>query len=157
MDFYRYFGQLVFVLMPAAPECKRSHHGRIMKCVTFLLLLPETLKKLKRASKHSGRLPVCYNVLTISLKERMAGELYPVNDHASVPKNGTVMLSLSEKKRNVEPVAQTTTTIATTPTTEQNINNNNVEISTWQSLHPTLRERHVKINEKCYIMLFLLQ
>ncbi|XP_056616579.1 BTB/POZ domain-containing protein 6-A isoform X1 [Triplophysa dalaica] len=128
--------------MPAAPECKRSHHGRIMKCVTFLLLLPETLKKLKSASKHSGRLPVCYNVLTISLKERMAGELYPVNDHASVQKNGTVMLSLSEKKRNVEPVAQTTTTIATTPTAEQNINNNNVEISTWQSLHPTLRERN---------------
>ncbi|KAA0718123.1 BTB/POZ domain-containing protein 6-A [Triplophysa tibetana] len=82
----------------------------------------------------------------------MAGELYPVNDHASVPKNGTVMLSLSEKKRNVEPVAQTTTTIARTPTTEQNINNNNVEISTWQSLHPTLRERQVKNNEKNALM-----
>lgn len=130
--------------MPAAPECKLSHHGRIMKCVTFLLLLPETLKKLKRANKHPGRLSACYNVLTLSLKKRMAAELYPANDHATVPKNGTVMLSLSEKKRNVEPVAQTATTIVTTPTTEQNINNNNVEIPSWQSAHPTLRERQVK-------------
>lgn len=129
-----------FVLMPAAPECRLSHHGRIMKCVTFLLLLPETLKKLKRASKHPGRLSVCYNILTLSLKKRMAAELYPVNDRATVQKNGTVMLSLPEKK-SVEPVAQTTASIAATPTTEQNINNNNVEIPSWHSAHPTLRER----------------
>lgn len=144
---HRCFGQLCFVLMPAAPECNPSHHGRIMKCVTFLLLLPETLKKLKRASKHPGRLSVCYNVLTLSLKKRMAAELYPVNDHATVPKNE--MLSLSEKKKkNVEPVPNTATTIATTPTTEQNINNNNVEIPSWQCAHPTLRERQVKNEEK---------
>ncbi|XP_026079342.1 BTB/POZ domain-containing protein 6-A isoform X1 [Carassius auratus] len=128
--------------MPAAPECKLSHHGRIMKCVTFLLLLPETLKKLKRASKHPGRLSLCYNILTLSLKKRMAAELYPVNDHATVQKNGTVMLSLPEKKRSVEPVAQSTASIATTPTAEQNINNNNVEIPSWHSTHPTLRERN---------------
>ncbi len=127
--------------MPTAPECKLSHHGRIMKCVTFLLLLPETLKKLKRESKHPGRLSLCYNILTLSLKKRMAAELYPVNDHTTVQKNGTVMLSLPEKKRSVEPVAQSTASIATTPTTEQNINNNNVEISSWHSAHPTLRER----------------
>lgn len=126
--------------MPAAPECRLSHHGRIMKCVTFLLLLPETLKKLKRASKHPGRLSVCYNILTLSLKKRMAAELYPVNDHATVQKSGTVMLSLPEK-RSAEPVAQTTASVAATPTTEQNINNNNVEIPSWHSAHPTLRER----------------
>ncbi len=88
--------------MPTAPEGKLSHHGRIMKCVTFLLLLPETLKKVKRTSKHPGRLSLCYNILTLSLKKRMAAELYPVNDHATVQKNGTVMLSLPEKKRSVE-------------------------------------------------------
>lgn len=130
------------VLMPAAPECRLSNHGRIMKCVTFLLLLPETLKKLKRASKHPGRLSVCYNILTLSLKKRMAAELYPVSDHATLQKSGAVMLSLPEKKRSVEPVSQTTASIATTPTTEQNINNNNVEIPSWHSAHPTLRERH---------------
>lgn len=70
----------------------------------------------------------------------MAAELYPVNDRATVQKNGTVMLSLPEKK-SVEPVAQTTASIAATPTTEQNINNNNVEIPSWHSAHPTLRER----------------
>nr|NP_001108397.1 BTB/POZ domain-containing protein 6-A [Danio rerio]AAI55623.1 Zgc:172197 protein [Danio rerio] len=113
-----------------------------MKCVTFLLLLPETLKKLKRASKHPGRLSVCYNILTLSLKKRMAAELYPVSDHATLQKSGAVMLSLPEKKRNVEPVSQTTASIATTPTTEQNINNNNVEIPSWHSAHPTLRERN---------------
>lgn len=129
-----------FVLMPAAPECRLSHHGRIMKCVTFILLLPETLKKLKRTSKHPGRLSVCYNILSLSLKKRMAAELYPVNDHATVQKNGTVMLSLPEKK-SAEPVAQTTACTATTPTTEQNINNNNVEVPSWHSAHPTLRER----------------
>ncbi len=136
-----------FVLMPTAPEGKLSHHGRIMKCVTFLLLLPETLKKVKRTSKHPGRLSLCYNILTLSLKKRMAAELYPVNDHATVQKNGTVMLSLPEKKRSVGPVAQSTACIATTPTTEQNINNNNVEIPSWHSAHPTLRERQgIQIN-----------
>ncbi|XP_051504214.1 BTB/POZ domain-containing protein 6-A isoform X1 [Myxocyprinus asiaticus] len=127
--------------MPAAPECRLSHHGRLMKCVSFLLLLPETLKKLNRASKHPDRLSVCYNILNISLKKRMAAELYSVNDPTAVPKNGTVMLNIPEKK-SVEPVTQTAKSIATTPTTEQNINNNNVEIPSWQSAHPTLRERN---------------
>uniref|UniRef100_A0A8C2JVZ1 BTB (POZ) domain containing 6a n=1 Tax=Cyprinus carpio TaxID=7962 RepID=A0A8C2JVZ1_CYPCA len=137
--------------MPAAPERKLSHNGRIMKCVTFLLLLPETLKRLKRASKHPGRLSLCYNILTLSLKKRMAAELYPVNDHAPVQKNETVMRSLSEKKRSVEPVAQTTASIATTPTTEQNINNNNVEIPSWHSAHPTLRERQDMLNRSAFV------
>ncbi|TRY65824.1 hypothetical protein DNTS_018002 [Danionella cerebrum] len=128
--------------MPSTPECKLSNHGRVMKCVTFLLLLPETLKKLKRTSKHPGRLSVCYNILTLSLNKRMAAELYPVNDHGAVQKNGAVMLSVPEKKRCAEPVTQTPATIATSPTTEQNTNNNNEEIPSWHSAHPTLRERH---------------
>ncbi|XP_020356856.1 BTB/POZ domain-containing protein 6-B-like isoform X1 [Oncorhynchus nerka] len=118
--------------MPTA-DCRLLHHGRIMKCLTFLLLLPETLKKSKTTGKHTSRLPVCYEILTLSLKKKMAAELYPATN------NGTTVTG-TDKKSNVQ-VTQSTTT-ATTPTTQQNINNNNVEPPSWQSSHPTLRERN---------------
>jgi BTB/POZ domain-containing protein 3/6 len=106
-----------------------------MKCLTFLLLLPETLKKSKKTGKHTGSLPVCYEILTLSLKKKMAAELYPAT--TNLTNNGTTVTA-SDKKSDVQ-VTQSTTT-ATTPTTQQNINNN-VDPPSWQSSHPTLRER----------------
>nr|XP_046165005.1 BTB/POZ domain-containing protein 6-B-like isoform X2 [Oncorhynchus gorbuscha] len=103
----------------------------------LLQLIRETLKKSKKTGKHTGSLPVCYEILTLSLKKKMAAELYPAT--TNLTNNGTTVTA-SDKKSDVQ-VTQSTTT-ATTPTTQQNINNNNVDPPSWQSSHPTLRERN---------------
>uniref|UniRef100_A0AAY4B842 BTB domain-containing protein n=1 Tax=Denticeps clupeoides TaxID=299321 RepID=A0AAY4B842_9TELE len=93
--------------MPAAPECRLLQHGRVMRCLTFILLLPETLKRSKKT-----RLPVCYELLSLSLKRKMAAEICTATNPA-----------------------------ATTPGARHNLldNNHNVEPSGW---HPNLRERN---------------
>lgn len=136
--------------MPTA-DCRLLHHGRIMRCLTYLLLLPETLKKSKKVCKLPGRLPVCYEILTLSLtskkkqqqqkeeEEKMAAELYPAaNTNNPNLSNGTTVAD-TEKTKEVH-VSQASSA-ATTPTTQQNINNNNVDPPSWQCSHPTLRER----------------
>uniref|UniRef100_A0A8C5HLY2 BTB/POZ domain-containing protein 6-B-like n=1 Tax=Gouania willdenowi TaxID=441366 RepID=A0A8C5HLY2_GOUWI len=125
--------------MPAA-DCRLLHHGRIMRCLTSLLLLPEALKK----SKKLGRLPVCYEILSLS-NTKMAAELYPAADNTTNSlANGTTVAD-TDKTELVE-LCQASScggSTATTPTTQQNINNNNVEIPpSWQCSHPTLRERN---------------
>nr|XP_040056311.1 BTB/POZ domain-containing protein 6-B-like [Gasterosteus aculeatus aculeatus] len=152
--------------MPTA-DCRLLHHGRIMRCLTYLLLLPETLKKSKKVGKLPGKLPVCYEILTLSLtskkkqqqqqeEEKMAAELYP----AAGPNNpnlstGTTVADTEKTNKEVQ-VSQAGAgggggdgdggggrgSAATTPTTQQNINNNNVEPPSWQCSHPTLRERN---------------
>ncbi|KPP73260.1 BTB/POZ domain-containing protein 6-like [Scleropages formosus] len=122
--------------MPAAPDCL---HGRIMKCLTFLLFLPETLKRSRKSVKRSARLPVCYEIVTLSLKKKMAAELYPASTQTSLPASGT-SLSAPAKKSTL-PVPHATRPTATSAA-QQNINNNNVETTSWQSAHPTLRERN---------------
>lgn len=156
--------------MPTA-DCRLLHHGRIMRCLTYLLLLPETLKKSKKVGKLPGKLPVCYEILTLSLtskkkqqqqqeEEKMAAELYP----AAGPNNpnlstGTTVADTEKTNKEVQ-VSQAGAgggggggggdgdggggrgSAATTPTTQQNINNNNVEPPSWQCSHPTLRERY---------------
>lgn len=125
--------------MPTA-DCRLLHHGRIMRCLTFLLLLPETLKKSKKSGKHSGRFPVCYEILTLSLRnKKMAAELHPATSNTNLPNNGTTVTA-TDKANDVQVTLSSTT--ATTPTTQQNINNNNVDPQSWQSTHPTLRERY---------------
>uniref|UniRef100_H3D4B5 BTB domain containing 6 n=1 Tax=Tetraodon nigroviridis TaxID=99883 RepID=H3D4B5_TETNG len=94
-------------------------HGRIMRCLACLLLLPETLKR----SRKVGRLPLCYELLALSLtsrkKQKMAAELYPAANNSNLSGGTTVAA-----------------------TSQQNINNNNVEPPSWQCSHPTLRERN---------------
>lgn len=118
-----------------------------------MLLLPETLKKSKKVTKLPGRLPLCYEILTLSLsskkkqqqKEKMAAELYPANNTNLA--NGTTVAD-AEKTKELQ-VCQASGSsagggggsAATTPTTQQNINNNNVDPPSWQCSHPTLRER----------------
>ncbi|KAF3845092.1 hypothetical protein F7725_008255 [Dissostichus mawsoni] len=132
-------------------DCRLLHHGRIMRCLTYLLLLPETLKKSKKVSKLPGRLPLCYEILTLSLtskkkkqqqeeeQEKMAAELYPAAN-TNLSSSGTTVAD-TEKPKEV-PVSQAGSSAATTPTTQQNINNNNVDPPSWPCSHPTLRERN---------------
>ncbi|MBN3300717.1 BTBD6 protein, partial [Amia calva] len=120
--------------MPTAADCL---HGRIMKCLTFFLLLPETLKKSKKSVKHPGKLPVCYEIVTLSLKKKMAAELYPASTNTNLPhSNGT---TVTAAKKSIVQVSRTVTP-CTAAATQQNISNNNVETANWQSSHPTLRE-----------------
>ncbi|XP_046877808.1 BTB/POZ domain-containing protein 6-B isoform X1 [Hypomesus transpacificus] len=123
--------------MPAPPDCL---YGRIMKFLTFFLLLPETLKRTKKGGKQSGKLPVCYEIVTLSLKKKMAAELYPASINTNLPNSNDAAVTAASKKSIVQ-VTQTVT-VPTTTATQQNINNNNVETSSWQSTHPTLRERN---------------
>lgn len=133
--------------MPTA-DCRLVHHGRIMRCLTYLLLLPETLKKSKKVAKLPGRLPVCYEILTLSLtskkkqqQKKMAAELYPAaNTNNTNLANGTTVAD-TEKTKEVQVNQASSSSAATTPATQQNINNNNIDPPSWQCSHPTLRER----------------
>lgn len=122
--------------MPASPDCL---YGRIMKFLTFFLLLPETLKRTRKSGKQTGKLPVCYEIVTLSLKKKMAAELYPASINTNIPNSNGTAVTAASKKTIVEVTEPVTT--PTTTTTQQNINNNNVETASWQSTHPTLRER----------------
>lgn len=114
-----------------------------MRCLTSLLLLPETLKK----SGKVGRLPLCYELLALSLasrkRQKMAAELYPAADNSNLSGGTTVADADKTEEAQVKLAAATAAGggTATTPTTQQNINNNNVEPPSWQCSHPTLRER----------------
>lgn len=137
--------------MPEPPDCL---YGRIMKFFTFLLLLPETLKRTKKSGKQSGKLPVCYEIVTLSVKKKMAAELYPASLNTNLPNsNGAVVTAAS--KKNIVQVTQAVT-VPTTTATQQNINNNNVETTSWQSTHPTLRERYVKLQFSFYCIMQIL-
>lgn len=136
--------------MPTA-DCRLLHHGRIMRCLTYLLLLPETLKKSKKVRKLPGKLPVCYEILTLSLTskkqqqqrdKKMAAELYPAaNANTANLANGTTVADTEKPKEVQVNQASSSSSAATTPTSQHNINNNNVEPPSWQCSHPTLRER----------------
>uniref|UniRef100_A0A3Q3E1K5 BTB domain containing 6 n=1 Tax=Labrus bergylta TaxID=56723 RepID=A0A3Q3E1K5_9LABR len=140
--------------MPTA-DCRLLHHGRIMRCLTYLLLLPETLKKSKKVGKLPGRLPVCYEILSLTRskkqqqeqeqKEKMAAELYPSNTNNTNLSSGTTVAD-TEKTKEVQvsqaSCSSSSSSAATTPTTQQNINNNNIDPPSWQCSHPTLRERN---------------
>lgn len=133
--------------MPTA-DCRLLHHGRIMRCLTYLFLLPETLKKSKKVSG----LPACYETLTLSLtttkkkkqeeQEKMAAELYPAagTNTTSLASGTTVEDKPGEV--HLSPGSSVGNSAPTTPTTQQNITNNNTEPpGSWQCSHPTLRER----------------
>lgn len=126
------------MLMPTTPDCL---YGRIMKFLTFFLLLPETLKRTRKSGKQLSKLPVCYEIVTLSLRKKMAAELYPASINTNLPNSNSNSTAVTAAgKKTIVQVTQTVTT-PTTTATQQNINNNNVETASWQSTHPTLRER----------------
>ncbi|TRY65429.1 hypothetical protein DNTS_021899 [Danionella cerebrum] len=101
--------------------------GRNMKCLTFLLMLPESVKsKSSKGSKKgspssSSKLPpVCYEIITLKSKKKkkMAAEIFPMK----------------------KPVSSATTV---EQYQQQNLNNNNtIQCCNWQGLYSTIRERN---------------
>lgn len=79
---------------PVIAEESCGHHGRIMKGLTFFLLLPAALKKSKKAVKGSGRAPTCLTAGTASLKKmKPAAEVQEVTG-----KIGSSSLTLPEEE-----------------------------------------------------------
>ncbi|XP_072313180.1 BTB/POZ domain-containing protein 6-B-like [Eucyclogobius newberryi] len=144
--------------MPTA-DCRLLHHGRVMRCLTCLIFLPETLKKSLKVGALPVRLPVCSELLTRSLslkhkkkqqEKKMAAELYPANTGlasgtAGLASGTTVADAEKPKEVTVCQASSSSASAASTPTSvQQNIANNNspVEPASWQCHHPTLRERN---------------
>lgn len=114
--------------------------GKNMKCLTFFLMLPETVKnrskksskKVNSSSSSSGSSgnggsssssklpPVCYEIITLKTKKKkkMAADIFPRKKPAN--SNTTALQQYHQ----------------------QNINNNNIiPAPNWQGLYPTIRER----------------
>ena len=98
--------------------------GRNMKCLTFFLMLPESVKSrsnkgAKKGSPATSKLPpVCYEIITLKTKKKkkMAAEIFPA-------KKSTATATVQQYQ-------------------QQNLNNNNtIQSSNWQGLYPTIRER----------------
>ncbi|KAL6466819.1 hypothetical protein MHYP_G00246230 [Metynnis hypsauchen] len=100
--------------------------GRNMKCLTFFLMLPESVKsKSSKGSKKGSSSgfsklpPVCYEIITLKTKKKkkMAGEFF------------------STKKSSSASTVQRYQ--------QQNLNNNNtIQCCNWQGLYSTIRERN---------------
>ena len=68
-----------------------------MKFLTFFLLLPETLKRTRKSGREPGKLPACYEIVTLSLKKKMAAELYPASINTNLPNsNGPAVTAASD-------------------------------------------------------------
>lgn len=117
--------------MPLDPGCL---DGRIMKCLTFFLLLPETLKKSRKSGRASGKVQACYEIVPLALKRKMAAELYPANTNIANNSNNAAAVTAKKNALHIQHSAPT-------PPQLHNLNNNNIESTNWQSFHPTLRER----------------
>lgn len=113
-------------------------NGRIMKCLTFFLLLPETLKKSKKSARPNGKVPGCYEIVPLALKRKMAAELYPASANTNIA-NSNAAATAANSKKNALQLQQSAQ--PPPPPQLQNLNNNNLESANWQSFHPTLRER----------------
>uniref|UniRef100_A0AAR2IKP9 BACK domain-containing protein n=1 Tax=Pygocentrus nattereri TaxID=42514 RepID=A0AAR2IKP9_PYGNA len=120
--------------MPSAALCRSLHHGRVMKCLAFLLLLPDSLKK--------PRHPACSHTAKPGKMELQ-------------PAGGTAEPGEAEKKRGGSDT-DSSETAAVTPVNKQNddnsvnnnnVNNNNINSDGSSSVQPTLRERYLYSDE----------
>ncbi|XP_014013038.1 BTB/POZ domain-containing protein 3 [Salmo salar] len=112
--------------------------GRKMKCLTFLLMLPESVKSKSASSKSSKKTvnvggasggstgsklpPVCYEIITLKnkKKKKMAADIFP-----STKKQGGGSSATVQEYQ------------------QQNLNNNNtIQNCNWQGLYSTIRERN---------------
>ncbi|XP_017542968.1 BTB/POZ domain-containing protein 6-A [Pygocentrus nattereri] len=118
--------------MPSAALCRSLHHGRVMKCLAFLLLLPDSLKK--------PRHPACSHTAKPGKMELQ-------------PAGGTAEPGEAEKKRGGSDT-DSSETAAVTPVNKQNddnsvnnnnVNNNNINSDGSSSVQPTLRERNAQM------------
>ncbi|XP_074805747.1 BTB/POZ domain-containing protein 3 isoform X3 [Natator depressus] len=110
--------------------------GKNMKCLTFFLMLPETVKNRSKKSSKKGNSsssssssklpPVCYEIITLKTKKKkkMAADIFP-------------------RKKPANP-----NTTAVQQYHQQNLNNNNtIPAPNWQGLYPTIRERYIYCDE----------
>uniref|UniRef100_A0A1A8RGL2 BTB (POZ) domain containing 3b n=1 Tax=Nothobranchius rachovii TaxID=451742 RepID=A0A1A8RGL2_9TELE len=104
--------------------------GRNMKCLTFFLMLPESVKSKSSKSAKKGNTsgssklpPVCYEIIALrsKKKKKMSAEIFPTK----------------------KPASSTTTTTTVQQYQQQNLNNNNtIQNCNWQGLYSTIRERN---------------
>ncbi|XP_037098262.1 BTB/POZ domain-containing protein 6-B-like isoform X1 [Syngnathus acus] len=146
--------------MPTA-DCRLLHHGRIMRCLSCLLLLPDTLRK----SKKLGALPAKLPLPPYDKHRKMAAELCAANNGNLA--SGTTVADADKAVTNKEATAATVSQAAgggghgegggesdggsvpaavpaTGPGDDQHnvTNTTTTEPDSWQSSHPTLRERN---------------
>ncbi|XP_077477773.1 BTB/POZ domain-containing protein 6-B-like [Stigmatopora argus] len=145
--------------MPTA-DCRLLRHGRIMRCLSCLLLLPDTLRKSKKLVGFPAKLPLPLPPPPSSDKhKKMAAELYAAN-------NGNLASGTTVTDSEKAPTKEATTTAAvkqaaggggedggggregescaaaaTGPSGDQQ-NISKTEPRSWQCSHPTLRERN---------------
>ncbi|XP_066534635.1 BTB/POZ domain-containing protein 6-A [Hoplias malabaricus] len=119
--------------MPSAVLCRSLHHGRIMKCVAFLLLLPDSLKK--------PRLPACGRAASAKPAEMelqaATGSEEPEKKHSESATNKTENTATEENHYD-----------RVNNNKNNNLNNNVNSGSSNGSLYspqPTLRERNAQM------------
>ncbi|KAM9293929.1 BTB/POZ domain-containing protein 6 [Gastrophryne carolinensis] len=124
-----------------------------MRCLSFLLLLPDTVRR-KAARRSSTQPGTGYDLVPLALKRKMAAELCPhianSSQSAAVTTDNTTTDNCSSKKSNSTDTTGPSVTGDTTPPlllpphSDTNLNNNHIQPGggNWQSCHPTLRERN---------------
>lgn len=101
----------------------------------------ETLKKSKKSVRSNAKVPGCYEIVPLSLKKKMAAELYPASTNTNIANsNAAAAATAANSKKNALQLQQSAQ--PPPPPQLQNLNNNNLESANWQSFHPTLRERN---------------
>ncbi|XP_015243288.1 PREDICTED: BTB/POZ domain-containing protein 6-B-like isoform X1 [Cyprinodon variegatus] len=137
--------------MPTA-HCGFFHHGRIMRCLTYLLLLPETLKKPKKLQESCEILTLSSSSAQKGNKTtKMAAELFSAaNPDNTASANGTAVPVVEKTKAAVCPARSGGAAFSSTggsssaardPSSPLNISNNKTDPAS-SSGHPTLRERN---------------
>ncbi|XP_049595896.1 BTB/POZ domain-containing protein 6-B isoform X2 [Syngnathus scovelli] len=144
--------------MPTA-DCRLLYHGRIMRCLSCLLLLPDTLRK----SNKLGALPAKLPLPPYNKHRKMAAELCAAKNGNLA--SGTTVADADKAVTNKEATAATVSqaaggggqgegggegdggsvpvaVAATGPGDDQHNVTNTTEPDSWQSSHPTLRERN---------------
>ncbi len=113
----------------------------------FFTLAPRNVKEGEADSKHPGRLSLCYNILTLSLKKRMAAETVPRerSRHSAEERDRDAESAREEEERGtgraVHRVHRHHTDHRAKHQQQQRGD------SSWHSAHPTLRERQgIQIN-----------
>ncbi|XP_038130158.1 BTB/POZ domain-containing protein 6-like isoform X3 [Cyprinodon tularosa] len=142
--------------MPTA-HCGFFHHGRIMRCLTYLLLLPETLKKPKKLQESCEILTLSSSSAQKGNKTtKMAAELFSAaNPDNTASANGTAVPVVEKTNAAVCPARSGGAAFSSTggsssaardPSSPLNISNNKTDPAS-SSGHPTLRERYLYSDE----------
>ncbi|XP_053700385.1 BTB/POZ domain-containing protein 6-B-like [Synchiropus splendidus] len=112
------------------PSADWLHHGRIMRCLTFLLLLPEALKKPSKLP------PPCSELQSLKQSQTMAAELYTANDAGGITAVPDTERSKELQVDRAEPEEEEAAAAAGSPSSQRSVSQAEARS------HPTLRERN---------------